>query len=53
MSFQGGTGLLSPETHWNDTILYTNNLQPPKKHATFLRLIQQRNNPKIDGIAYQ
>jgi len=49
MPFQGGTESTS-ETHWNDTIPYTNNLEPLKKHATCLRLNQLRNNPKIDGI---
>jgi hypothetical protein len=41
------------ETHWNDTIPYTNNLEAPKKHAICLRLVLLRNNPKKDGIAYQ
>ncbi|AGG33310.1 hypothetical protein D521_0741 [beta proteobacterium CB] len=53
MPFQGGTGFLKPETHWNDTIPYTNNLEALKKHAIRLRLIPLRNNPKIDGIAYR
>jgi hypothetical protein len=50
MPFQGGS---EPEAHWNDTIPYTNNLKALKKHATFLELILERNNPKIDGIAYR
>jgi hypothetical protein len=41
------------ETHWNDTIPYTNNLEAPKKHAICLRMVLLRNNPKKDGIAYQ
>ena len=41
------------ETHWNDTIPYTNNLEAPKKHAICLRLVLLRNNPKKDGIAYR
>ena len=41
------------ETHWNDTIPYTNDRKAPKKHAICLRLVLFRNNPKKDGIAYQ
>jgi hypothetical protein len=40
------------ETHWNDTIPYTNDRKAPKKHAIYLRLVLRRINPKKDGIAY-
>jgi hypothetical protein len=45
MPFQGDSELLS-EAHWNDTIPYTNNRKPLKKHATFLRLHPKRNRLK-------
>ncbi|MCX7237050.1 MULTISPECIES: hypothetical protein [Polynucleobacter] len=52
MPFQGGSAY-NPETHWNDTIPYTNDLKRPKKHAICLRLILLGNNLKKDGIAYR
>ncbi|MBU3580153.1 hypothetical protein ICN17_09090 [Polynucleobacter sp. 73C-SIWE] len=52
MPFQGDSDRYS-ETHWNDTIPYTNELEAPKKHAICLRLNLERNNPKKDGIAYR
>jgi hypothetical protein len=45
MPFQGDSEFVS-EAHWNDTIPYTNNRKPLKKHATFLRPDPKRNSLK-------
>ncbi|BDT79117.1 hypothetical protein PKF032_10050 [Polynucleobacter yangtzensis] len=44
MPFQGGSAY-NPETHWNDTIPYTNDLKRPKKTCHLLKTDSAKKQP--------